>query len=69
MDHKALDDQDLDEDVFCPECGAEMDPDKTACPECGAEYGFYCPECDEEIPADATVCPYCGAELDEGFED
>ena len=76
LDYEALDDLDLDdleldedEDAFCPECGAEMDPDETVCPQCGAEYGFYCPECDEEMPADATVCPHCGAELDEGFED
>jgi predicted amidophosphoribosyltransferase len=68
------DDQELDtlsvvEEVYCPECGARMDPDQTTCPRCGAQFSFYCPVCDEEIPAEATICPHCGAELDEGFED
>jgi len=68
MNEEMLDVQ-LDADVHCPECGADMDPDDTACPQCGAEFGFFCPVCDEELPADATICSFCGAELDEGFED
>jgi predicted amidophosphoribosyltransferase len=68
LDEEQLDD-DLDEEAYCPDCGALMDPDDTVCPQCGAEFGFYCPECDQEIPAEASICPYCGAELEEGFED
>ena len=64
-----LDEFDQDQDLHCPECGAEMGEDDTVCPQCGAEFGYYCPECDEELPIDADVCPHCGAELDEGFED
>ena len=58
-----------EDNAYCPECGALMNPGETECPQCGVEYGFYCPECDEEIDPDATICPHCGAELEEGFED
>ena len=63
------DDEEEEERVECPECGALMDAEDTVCANCGAEFGFYCPECDEEVPLDATVCPHCGTELEEDFED
>ncbi|MCB9422509.1 MAG: zinc ribbon domain-containing protein [Ardenticatenaceae bacterium] len=49
--------------LLCPACLAAVSEDDLVCPQCGAEFELVCPVCETAVSPDATVCPVCGEAL------
>ena len=54
--------------MVCKKCGAPLLEDDQFCPECGAKVirKKKCPECGETLREGTRFCPSCGAEVGEG---
>lgn len=54
--------------MVCKKCGAPLLEDDQFCPECGAKVirKKRCPECGEALREGTRFCPSCGAEVGEG---
>lgn len=54
--------------MVCKKCGAPLMEDDQFCPECGAKVirKKRCPECGEVLREGTRFCPSCGAEVGEG---
>ena len=54
--------------MVCKKCGAPLMEDDQFCPECGAKVirKKRCPECGEALREGTRFCPSCGAEVGEG---
>ena len=54
--------------MVCKKCGAALLEDDQFCPECGAKVirKKKCPECGETLREGTRFCPSCGAEVGEG---
>ena len=54
--------------MVCKKCGAPLMEDDQFCPECGAKVirKKKCPECGEPLREGTRFCPSCGAEVGEG---
>lgn len=54
--------------MVCKKCGAPLMEDDQFCPECGAKVirKKKCPECGETLREGTRFCPSCGAEVGEG---
>lgn len=54
--------------MVCKKCGASLMEDDQFCPECGAKVirKKRCPECGETLREGTRFCPSCGAEVGEG---
>ncbi len=54
--------------MVCKKCGAPLMEDDQFCPECGAKVirKKRCPECGETLREGTRFCPSCGAEVGEG---
>lgn len=54
--------------MVCKKCGAPLLEDDQFCPECGAKVirKKKCPECGEALREGTRFCPSCGAEVGEG---
>ena len=54
--------------MICKKCGATLLEDDQFCPECGAKVirKKRCPECGEALREGIRFCPGCGAEVGEG---
>jgi RNA polymerase subunit RPABC4/transcription elongation factor Spt4 len=49
--------------MLCPDCQSAVAEDDLVCPQCGAEFELVCPECETAVFPDAVVCPTCGETL------
>lgn len=61
--------EDNDEDLFCPECGAAKRPGWLYCPECGipfCEPERHCPNCEKVANDEWVYCVDCGTKIDNG---
>lgn len=65
-----------EEDLGCPNCGADVAPDDAYCPSCGADLddvgptvaeGTTCPECDAVVSEGSRYCRNCGTKLAEAM--
>jgi hypothetical protein len=49
--------------VYCPRCGAGVQPSHAFCPRCGAGVQPACPACHRTVQTGWTHCAWCGNQL------
>lgn len=55
----------VEDDIYCRECGASMAPKTNFCPECGGKMPLdACPECGKAIENNTKFCDDCGTKTD-----
>lgn len=53
------------EQLFCPQCSVEVQPESKFCHRCGASLNTYrnCPGCGSRIRLDSVFCSNCGRKV------
>ncbi|RME80368.1 MAG: response regulator [Planctomycetota bacterium] len=51
------------EELRCPQCNHEIQPDFVACPYCQFQLKRLCVNCKKEVEPNWVICPYCGHSL------
>ena len=55
--------QQADEMIKCPGCGAQISSKNKFCPECGQAIKTVCPKCGTKFKAGTKFCPECGSKI------